>query len=88
MATLEELSQRVEDAGYEGTILLEDYDYADAFVGVTDDGRDVYEYGKMVEGLMAKENWTYGQAAEWIDYNTLRALPYAGRHAPLIIYAV
>ena len=26
------------------------------------------------------------EVAEWIDYNTLRALPYMGEDAPLILY--
>lgn len=86
--TYEELQDKLLDAGYDETILLEDYDYASAFIGVTEDGRAVYEYGKMVEWLMAEEGWDYETAAEWIDYNTLRALPYGGHHGPIVIYSI
>ena len=74
------------DNGYEGVEILKDYDYASACIGVTDDGRAVYEYDKMVDYLMSKEDWTYEAAVEWIDYNTIRALPYMGSKAPIIMY--
>lgn len=84
--TYEELIQKLEDNGYENVVIFKDYDYASAFVGVTDDGRAVYEYDKMVDYLMSKEDWTYEAAVEWIDYNTIRALPYMGSKAPIIMY--
>jgi hypothetical protein len=60
--TLEQLKQLITDLGYEGVIVFDDYDYADAFIGMSDDGRAVYSYDKMVEWLMYKENWTYEEA--------------------------
>lgn len=86
--TYEELEQLLLEDGYDGVSLLRDYDYASAFIGVTDDGRAVYEYDKMVDYLMSKEDWTYEAAVEWIDYNTLRALPYMGKKAPIIMYSI
>jgi hypothetical protein len=83
-----ELKLRLEEEGYEGTVVFEDYDYASAFLGVTDDGRAVYEYGKMIDYLMEKEGWDYETAAEWIDFNTVRALEYQGKNAPIIIYGI
>ena len=38
----------------------------------------------MVECL-AKE-MGYEDAMEWIDFNTLRAIPYLGEGAPIIMY--
>lgn len=35
---------------------------------------------------MNKEGWTYAIAADWVNYNTLRALPYMGEDAPIVIY--
>ena len=76
------------EAGYEDVIVLTDYDYEDAIVGVTSDDRVVYDYDKMVEWLCEKENFTAEEAVEWIDYNTIRALPYAGDKGPLIMFRV
>lgn len=85
--TLEQLKQLITDLGYEDVTVFDDYDYADAFIGMSDDGRAVYSYDKMIEWLMYKENWTYEEAVEWIDYNTMRALPYYP-HGPIVVYDV
>ena len=39
-------------------------------------GRVVYDYEKMIEYLCGQEGMDYEDAVEWIDYNTIRALPY------------
>lgn len=54
--------EKIIDAGYEDVLLLSNYSYDDALIGVTEDGRAVY------------------------DYNTIRALPYMGEQAPIIMY--
>lgn len=78
--------ERLLDAGYEDITILSDYSYDDALIGVTEDGRAVYDYDKMIEWLMDKEGWTYNMAMDWVNYNTLRALPYMGADAPIVIY--
>lgn len=35
---------------------------------------------------MDKEGWSYNMAMDWVNYNTLRALPYMGENAPIVIY--
>jgi hypothetical protein len=72
--------------GYEGVTILADYSYDDALVGVTEDGRAVCDFEKMVDWLMAKEGWNVDEAVEWIEYNTIRALGYFGPDAPVIMY--
>lgn len=39
----------------------------------------------MSEWLMGTEGWSYEDAAEWVCYNTLRAIPYMGEDAPIVI---
>ena len=73
-------------SGYEDVVLLANYSYDTALIGVTEDGRAVYDYDKMVAWLMETEGFTELDAIEWIDYNTIRALPYLGDLAPLIMY--
>lgn len=79
---------RIAEAGFEDVIVFSDFSYDDALIGVTEDGRAVYDYEKMVEWLMSTEGWDATEAMEWIDYNTIRALPYAGDKAPIIMYPV
>jgi len=78
--------QKLLDNGYEGVKFFTNFSYDDALIGVSEDGRAVYDYEKMVEWLVETEGWTYEEAAEWIDYNTIRAIPYMGEGAPIVMY--
>ena len=70
----------------EDAIVFDNMSYDGSIIGVTTDGRVVYDYDKMVEELMQDEKWNYEDSAEWIDYNTIKSLPYAGGNAPIIMY--
>lgn len=74
------------DNGYEGVKYLSNFSYDTALIGVTDDNRAVYDFDKMVEWLIETEGFTHEEAVEWIEYNTIRALPYFGDDAPIIMY--
>ena len=82
-----ELEKKLLENGYEGVMFLTDYSYDDALVGVTTDKRAVYNYDAMVEWLVEQEEFEDDiEAMEWIDYNTIRAIPYFGSTAPVIYY--
>lgn len=72
----------------EDAIVFDNMSYDGSIIGVTTDDRVVYSYDKMVEELMQDEEWSYEDAVEWIDYNTIKALPYAGENAPIIMYNI
>lgn len=74
--------------GYEGVKIFSDCSYDSALIGVTSDNRAVYNYDLMIEWLMVEDNFTQDEAVEWIDYNTIRALPYAGDDGPIIMYSL
>ena len=78
--------EKLLENGYEDVKYLTNYSYDTALIGVTIDNRAVYDFDKMVEWLIAEEDFTYEEAVEWIDYNTIRALPYFGEDAPIIMY--
>lgn len=78
--------EKLIDNGYEGIKYLTDYSYDDALIGVSDDNRAIYDYDRMVTWLVEKEGFTEEDAVEWIDYNTIRALPYFGEGAPIIMH--
>ena len=40
----------------------------------------------MIDWLVETQNFTYEEAIEWIEENTIRALPYFGEGAPIIMY--
>ena len=80
------VEEKLLDNGYEGVKYLTNYDYETALIGVTHDGRTVYDFDKMVEWLIETEGFTDVEAIEWIEYNTVRALPYMGSDHPIIVY--
>ena len=69
-------------------ILFENHAFDNSIIGTTFDGRAIYCYEKMVAELMGDEAWDYEDAIEWIEFNTIRALPYAGAKKPIIVYAM
>lgn len=85
--TLDELKEYLCDRGYEETVVFDNPSYVTAAIGTEESsGRVIYDYEKMVEFLMETDGMTYEDAAEFIDYNTIRALPYMGMSAPIVLY--
>ena len=76
----------VRDRLPEGTVIFEGSAYDNSIIGVTLDGRAIYSFEKMVEELIEDNGWSYDESVEWVEYNTIRAIPYAGSKAPLIVY--
>ena len=76
------------DMGYENAIIFDNPDYDTAIIGVSEDGRVVYDYDEMVLYLMDGDGMTEEEAEDFINYNTIRSLPYAGEGAPIIVYSL
>lgn len=74
------------DAGFDNVLLLSNYSYDKAIVGVTTNNQAVYSFKKMVQWLMETEKFTQEEAIEWIEYNTIRSLPHYSPEAPIIMY--
>ena len=72
--------------GYEDAVVFENPSYDDAIIGVTD-GRVVYDFDKMVECLVNDEDMDEVEAIEFIEYNTIRALPYI-ENAPIVMFSI
>ena len=79
-------SERLLDNGYQDTVIFENESYDDALIGVSHDGRAIYSFEKMVDWLVEKDHMTREEAIQWIEYNTIRAIPYAGTKAPIVMY--
>lgn len=81
-------AEKIEAAGFEDVIIFDNPSYDNALVGVTEDGRAVYDFDKMVGCLVAAWGIFPAEAAEWIEYNTIGALPNAGPLGPVIMYSL
>ena len=76
----EEIKNLICEIGYEEVLLFEDPCYDSAFVGISDDDRAVYDYDLMVEYLVEHDGMSPEDAVDFIEYNTIRALPYYANH--------
>lgn len=59
--------------------------FKNSIIGISYDNRVIYDYDIMVYDLMKEEELSYEDALEFIEYNTLRAIPYMGADAPIIL---
>lgn len=57
-----------------------------AIIGIGHDGRLVYSYSLLVKAFMDTDGMSEEDAIEWIEYNTIRSIPYMGDTAPIIMY--
>lgn len=82
------MNQKIRDAlcemGHEEAVVFDGPDYDEAIVGVTDEGLVVYDFDKMVEILVDRDGMEEIEAIEFIEYNSIRALPYV-ENAPIVM---
>ena len=84
--TVEQLQKYFDEHEIEGSVYFTEPSYVSAIVGMTQDERLVYDYDKMVEFLMRQDNLSNEEAIEFIDFNTIRSIPYMGEKAPVVLY--
>ena len=77
-AKLKEILREIisDDEELKNIVILEGDEFAGGAVGISQDNHVVYDCEKLIESLMDYNSWTFEEAVEWINYNTLRALPY------------
>ena len=76
------------DSGYENLIVFDNPDYDSAIIGVSHDDRVIYDYDKMIQHQVDVDHMTEEEAADLISYNTIRAIPYAGEYAPIVMFGL
>ena len=83
--TLQGLKDYLNNRGLEDSVVFENPDYADAFVGISQDNRVIYDYDEMAECLVEQDGMSFEEAIEFVDYNTIRAIPYIP-NGPIVKY--
>ena len=86
--THEEIKELLSEQGYEESLVFENPNYDAAIIGVSHDGRVCYSFEKMIKCLVDEDEMKAEDAIEFIEYNTIRAIPYFGELAPLVIYDI
>ena len=82
--TYEEVCKYAEDQEIELKV-LSNPSFNNSIIGISYDSRVIYDFDLMIEDLMEEESIDFEDALEFIEYNTLRALPYMGDNAPIIL---
>ena len=86
--TVEELREYLEAQGHEETVFFENPSFVKAITGITDSEQLIYDYNLMILAVMEEENWSEEEAIEWIDYNTIRSIPYIGQYHPIVSFPI
>lgn len=68
-------------------VMFENPSYTDAVIGISHDNRLIYSYAKMVEYLMETDSMSEIDAMEFIEYNTIGALPCVS-NPPIVMYDI
>lgn len=79
------VEQFLNEHDFENAVLLDSPSFDGSIVGVTEGGQVVYDYSKMVMEFAEDNDCSELDAMEFIDYNTMRALPYMGEHRPIVM---
>lgn len=67
-------------------LVFENPAYDNSIIGQTFDGRAIYDIDQMAEELASEDEITLEEAMDFIDYNAIRSLPYAGEKAPVVVH--
>lgn len=86
--TVDELREFLEAQGHEETVFFENPSFVKAITGITDSEQLIYDYDLMIAAAMEEENWEAEEAIEWIDFNTLRSIPYIGQYHPIVSFPI
>ena len=82
---VEDLKEYLTEQCFTDTVVLESPSYISAVVGISTDGRLIYNRDLMVKHLCEQDGMTEQEADEFIDFNTVGALPNMGEKAPIIM---
>lgn len=86
MDNIEEFKELLNERECQESTFFTNPSYITAVLGISDDNKVIYSYDKMVEYLMNNDGMSYEDAVEFIEYNTIRTIPYMGEKAPIICY--
>lgn len=84
---MEKNRELLNQLGHNDSIVFEHPSYDEAIIGVDSNERVVYDFEQMAECLMKDDGMSYEDAVEFIEYNTIRALPYMP-NSPIVMYGL
>ena len=86
--SISEIREILHERGFKDAILFVDPSFVQAIVGISEPGRVVYSYEKMIDCLRISRSLSRDEAVEFISQFTLRDLPLMGEKSPIILYSI
>lgn len=86
-----ELREKLDEYGKSAEVqikFLDNPSYDNSIIAITEDGRLVYSYEKMVKEFRKENKCKRQDAIDFIEVNTKRFIPYMGELSPIIITEV
>lgn len=72
------------DRGLDEVVMFENPSFDGCIIGVSTDLQAIYSLSQMIEWYCKENNCSNADAADFINYNTMRALGYIPNH-PIIL---
>lgn len=79
------VDEKLSENGFDGVVIFTEPDFASALIGVTSEGRAVYDSARMLEYLRTEKNVTDDAAVDWV-HHIMQKLAAAGSGAPIIMH--
>ena len=79
------VNKKIRESLPEEAIIFNNAAYDNSIIGITINDEVVYDYNLMVQELMDDNGWTVDEAIDWLEYKTIRALPYFNEGKPIIM---
>lgn len=86
--SVDDLREYLIEQGHEDTVFFENPSFVTAITGISDSGQLIYDYELMIAAAMEEEKWDIDETIEWIEYNTLRSIPYMGEKHPIVSFPI
>lgn len=83
--TVDELLEYLTEREFTGTVYFTTPSFVKAIIGITESGQLIYDYNLMILAAMEEMGCECEEAIEWIEYNTLRSIPYMGDLHPIVM---
>lgn len=83
----QEVRELIAEMGYHDSMVYDNPNYDSAIIGVSDDGRVVYDYDMMIQSLMSEDGISAEDAADFVSYNSIRAASYIP-NGPIVMYGL
>lgn len=83
--TVDELLEYLTEREHTGTVYFTSPSFVKAIIGISESGQLIYDYNLMILAAMEEMECECEDAIEWIEYNTLRSIPYMGDLHPIVM---